>query len=418
MISLGEAVTRVFAGVGPLPAEPVALQAAEGRVLAASVVSPVDLPPWANAAMDGYAVRADDIAAATPVTPALLVVRETVAAGGRPTPPIARGEAVRIMTGAPVPDECDTVVRVEDTDAGVERVSVIQARDFRRNVRARGEDLRAGAVAVSAGTTLTPAWIGVLAACGAAVVNVHRRPRVAIVASGDELVDLSGYTEVLEGHRIVSTNSYTLAALARACGAEVTDLGIVRDSLADWSRALTDADRFDLVLTSGGASVGAFDYARDAAAARGFTLDFWRVRVRPASQTAFGRLGETRWLALPGNPVSAMVGFELFALPLIRQWLGFALPFRRAIGVVLAETVHAPGTTAMLYRVLVTRGSSGALEARLTGPQGTGVLTSMGYANALLHVAQGVTTITAGSPALVLPLDDTLALAATPPFNA
>ncbi len=408
----------MLADAAPLSVERIALADAAGRVLAEAVHAAVDLPPWDNAAMDGYAVRADDVAGASPTHPVALTVRATIAAGDSPSPALGPREAARIMTGAPVPAGCDTVVRVEDTDAGVDRVRIMAARDRGRNVRARAEDLAAGTVAVPVGVTLGPAWIGVLAAAGAGHVAVHRRPRVAVLASGDELVTLDRYEEVLAARRIVSTNSYTLTALAQGVGAEVTNLGIVADTPAAWAAALTTADRYDLLLTSGGASVGAFDFAREAAAARGFALDFWRVAVRPASQTAFGRLGATRWLAVPGNPVSAMIAFELFARPLLRRWLGHRLAFRRAVRVVLDEAVHASASVAMLYRVSVTTDATGLLVARLTGPQGSGLLTSMGRANALLHVPQGVTTIAAGDSAMALPLDDASALADSFPFDA
>src|SRR5690606_2664603 len=203
------------------------------------------------------------------------------------------------MTGAPVPPGCDTVIRVEDTDGGEQRVRISSSRDAGRNVRPRGQDLAAGDISVASGTRLRAAHLGLLAASGAGVVMVHREPRVLLLSSGNELVELDRFEAALSGRRLVSTNGYTLRALLRSAGAE----------------AVREAGSFDLVLSTGRASAGAFDFARSAAEERGCALDFWRVKARPASQTAFASRGDSRWLKLPGNPVGAMVGFELFARP-------------------------------------------------------------------------------------------------------
>jgi molybdopterin molybdotransferase len=386
MLSVAEAAARIVADVRPLPPERVPLLDALGRVLAAPAVAPLTLPPWDNSAMDGYAVRAADIAGASADAPVELPVRETVAAGEFPSGPIAPGEAVRIMTGAPLPDGVDTVVRVEDTDGGVRRVVIRDARDAGKNIRARGEDLREGSVVLARGQPIGPAQIGVLASIGAAAVEVHRRPRVAILGSGDELVDLDRFHEALAGRRIVSSNSYTLHAMVRAAGAEPVNLGVARDDPADLRERLERAAGCDLLVTSAGVSVGEFDYTRDVLAALGAEMKFWRVRMRPGAPVGFGALRGAPWVGLPGNPVSTMVTFELFVRPVVRRMLGHARIFRRPVPVVLEERVTIGANLTHFLRAVVSAGADGTLTARLTGPQGSGILTSMATANALLVV--------------------------------
>jgi len=408
MISLAEATHRILAGVEPLPAERIPLADAHGRVLAAPVRAAVTLPPWDNAAMDGYAVRGADVVRASPEEPVRLRVLETVAAGSRPRLVVEEGAATRIMTGAPMPDGADCVVRVEDTDGGTEVVEIRSARDIARNVRPRGEDLRAGDVALDAGTRLCGAQLALLAAIGLREAEVVRVPRVAILGSGDELVPVEGADVAhLEG-KIVATNGLALAALVREDGGRALELGIAADrpdAIAERTRA---AEQCDLLVTTGGASVGAFDYTQAALRTLGLALDFWRVRVRPGAQTAFGRLealGGMPWLGLPGNPVSAQVTYELFVRPLVRRWSGHAQPFRRAIAVVLDDAVRAPGSVSYLPRA-VLRQEAGAWRARLAGAQGTGLLSSMAGADALLVVPQGTAVLQPGDTVEALLLRD------------
>ena len=416
--SLGpeEAAAQILAAVRPLPVERVALRAAHGRVLAEDVVSPVSLPPWDNASMDGYAVRAADVSSAGPDTPVVLRVIETIGAGTLPTRSVGGGEASRIMTGAPVPDGADTVVRVEDTDGGEATVLVRDARDAEsppRNVRPRAQDLQEGAVALVAGTALAPAHIGVLAACGRGMVSVRRRPRVAIVATGDEIVDLDRWDEVLAGRRIPSTNSWTLYALVRQAGGEPVSLGIAPDEPHALRECLERARGCDLLLTTGGVSVGAYDHVRPVLAQMGAELRFWRARMRPGAPLGFGlipgagRAGRSLpWLGLPGNPVSAMVTFELFARPAIRRLGGFTRLFRRPVPVVVEEDVRISAPLTHFMRVTLSMRDDGRLGARLTGPQGSGLLTSMARADALLIVPDDATVTPAGTVRSALPLTD------------
>jgi molybdopterin molybdotransferase len=295
---------------------------------------------------------------------------------------------MRIMTGAPIPQGADTVIRVEDTDRGVERVTIFDARDASRNVRPAGEDLAEGDVAVSSGTLIGPAQLGVLASVGAATVEVWRIPRVGILASGDELVDLHGFAEVKRGRRIVSSNSYTMRASVALAGGEPVNLGIVGDDreLLRERFLLAAAERCDMLLTSGGVSVGEFDFTRDVLEQLGASIHLWRVRMRPGAPLGFGLFGSIPWVGLPGNPVSAMVTFELFVRPAIRKMRGEELIFPLPVHVVADEEISIAAPLTTFLRAVVRADAEGTLRARLTGPQGSGLLTSMARANALVVI--------------------------------
>ena len=411
MLTVAEASERILSEIHPLAIERVPLLDALGRILATSVVSSVTLPPWTNSAMDGYAVRGVDIDRASPGSPVVLPVVETIAAGGFATRGLAPGEAFRIMTGAPLPEGADTVVRVEDTDAGTDRVEIRDARDARRNVRPRGEDLHAGDVVLDAGDVIGPAQVGVLASVGATAVDVYRRPRVAIIGSGDELVDLDRFHEVIAGRKIVSSNSYTLTALVRAAGGEPLNLGVAADTPEALRALLERTSGCDLILTSAGVSVGELDFTRLALEQLGADMRFWKVRMRPGAPLGFGLLRGVPWLGLPGNPVSAMVTFELFARPVIRRMLGHTRLFRRPLDVVLEEPVVIGARLMHFLRAIITPGSDGRMHARLTGPQGSGILTSMARANALVVVPEDRPRSEPGEVLHALPLLDDAQLA-------
>ncbi|MBV9878961.1 MAG: molybdopterin molybdotransferase MoeA [Gemmatirosa sp.] len=409
-LAFADALAAVLDDVAALPPERVPLRAALGRALAADVVSPVDLPPWDNAAMDGYAVRAADVRGASADGPVTLRVAGAIPAGGDASAvTLAPGDAARISTGAPVPSTADAVVRVEDTDGGAQVVCIVDDRDVRgdapqrRNVRPRGEDVRAGARALGGGATIDAAALGVLASVGCATVPVARRPRVAIVSSGDELVTVEEFAEVVAGRRIVSSNTYTLEAQARLAGADVAELGFARDdvgAMRDRFAAALDGG-CDVLVTSGGISVGEHDHTREALGALGLAQRFWRARIRPGGPLGFGVLPRpdgrvVRWLGLPGNPVSAMVTFELFGRPLLRRLGGHQRAFRRAVAVTLAERVATPAPLTHFLRASVDVDDDGRLVARLTGAQGSNLLTSMACADALLVVPEAVGEVPAG----------------------
>jgi molybdopterin molybdotransferase len=387
-LNVRDASAAILDAVASLETEEVAVREALHRVLAEDVRSPLALPPWDNASMDGYAVRANDVSGASPEHPVTLPVTATIAAGGSAAEPLRAGQAMRIMTGAPVPAGTDSVIRVEDTDGGVSQVRITSDRDAHRNVRPRGEDVERDAVAVHRGVRLGPAHLGMLAAVGCGRVRVHRQPRVAILTSGDELVDVDQFAEVLAGRRIVSSNGYTMEGAVREAGGLPIPLGIVGDDPAAIRARLEGLD-CDLLLTTGGVSVGAFDFTRQVLEQLGARLSFWRVRIRPGAPIGFGMLGSTPWLGLPGNPVSAMVTFELFVRPALRRMQGLATP------VVLDEAVRINAPLTHFLRAVVTAGADG-LHARLTGPQGSGLLSSMVLANALLVVPATRSTVSPG----------------------
>ncbi len=412
MLSVEEAATRITASVAPLAPLRVPLPSALGAVLAEDAISPITLPHWDNSAMDGYAVVAADVAGADETRPVALPVVGTIAAGAQPERALARGEAMRIMTGAPMPAGADTVIRVEDTDAGLETVRIVKDRDVGKNIRRRGEDVFAGTVAIPAGTPVGAAQIGVLASIGYAEVPVHRRPRVAILGSGDELVELDRFAEVQAGRRIVSSNRHTLEALVRLTGGEPLSLGHAADSLEAVTALLERAAALkpDLILTTAGVSVGEHDHTRTAVERLGTKLDFWRVRMRPGAPLGFGRVRDIPWIGLPGNPVSAMVTFELYVRPAIRRMLGHRRVHRQPVEVVLEEDVSIGAKLTHFYRAIVAPREDGRLGARLTGPQGSGILTSMSLANALLIVPENAGTVAAGRTLSAFLLGDGAAL--------
>ncbi len=411
MFTVSDAVERIVAGIHPLSVERVALLDALGRVLATPVVSPLTLPAWDNSAMDGYALRASDVEGVTAEKPVSLAVLETVAAGSFPSRVVTAGTCTRIMTGAPLPEGVDTVIRLEDTDGGIERVSIRNDRDAGRNVRYRGEDITTGTRVLDRGQPIGAAQIGVLASVGAASVDVHRQPRVAFFGSGDEIVDLDRFSEALDGKKIVTSNSYTLHSLIRLNGGIPVNLGVARDDPADIRARIDRAAGCDLLITSAGISAGEFDYLRPVLAEAGVTLDVWKVRMRPGAPLGFGWLGTMPWIGLPGNPVSTMVTFELFVRPVLRRMLGHTRLFRRPLPVTLEEPVKIGAALTHFLRAVVSVKADGTLSARLTGPQGSGILTSMSVANALLVIPVERPRVEAGETVNALLLSDDAQLA-------
>jgi len=314
------------------------------------------------------------------------------------------------MTGAPIPSGADSVVRVEDTDGGLERVTIRDARDSRRNIRPRGEDLKSGDTVLPAGTPVGAAQIGVLSSVGAASVDVYRRPRVAYLGSGDELVDLDRFDEALAGRKIVSSNNYTIHALIRAAGGVPVNLGIAADRRDALREKFEQAAGCDAIVTTAGISVGEFDYVREVLTGLGAEMMFWKVRMRPGAPVGFGLLDGTPWIGLPGNPVSTMVTFELFVRPAIRRMLGYERLFRRPFPVVLEEPVTTTARLTHFLRAIVRTRDDGTAVARLTGPQGSGILTSMSLANALLVVPEDQARTEAGQTLNALVLTDDAAL--------
>jgi molybdopterin molybdotransferase len=408
MLSVAEASERILAEIKPLAPEAVPLRQALGRVLAEDIPATVTMPPWSNSSMDGYAVRSADITPVMSGERVQLRVIATVAAGEFAPRALKRGEAVRIMTGAPIPGGADSVIRKEDTDGGREKVEIREARDVWKNIRDAGEDFQRGDVLGKRGSPIKPALLGVLASSGIATVQVFGQPKVAIISSGNELVDLDEFDEVVAARRIVSTNSYTLEALTRVAGGIPQDLGIASDTKASLKKKLDSAAGSDLIITSAGVSVGDLDHTRDVFASLGGVQKFWKVKMRPGAPLAFGLLNDVPWLGLSGNPVSAMVSFELFVRPALRKMQGYQTFFRRTVAVTLEEEVKIGAKLTHFLRAFVTRQPDGTLTARLTGHQSSGALTSMAKANALLVVPATQPKVPKGTQLNALMLDHSL----------
>jgi molybdopterin molybdotransferase len=405
---IADARRRILDAVDALDVETVALLDVAGRTLAHTVTSPIDQPPWDNSAMDGYAVRATDVRGATDASPRSLRLIESVAAGAFPTRPVGAGEAIRIMTGAPIPEGADGVIRIEHTRAIGDRVDVLDDADAGRNLRRRGEDLVHGAAVLEAGTVIRAGEAGVLATVGCSPVPVYRRPRVGILSTGDELADIDAFDEVLAGRRIVNSNTYALAAAVVSVGGIAVPLGIARDNVESLESHLRPALDLDALVTTAGASVGEHDVVKDALERMNMRTHFWRVKIRPGSPFSFGSIARVRGPALPvfglpGNPVSAVVTFEILVKPALRRMQGRRAVHARTVRVRAAERIRSPAGLVRFLRVQLER-SGDQLLARLTGEQGSGILTSVARADALLIMPIDEDTLEAGETAVAVPL--------------
>jgi molybdopterin molybdotransferase len=382
MIACQDALREILRRVRPLGAETVPLAEAAGRTLAADVRAADPVPPFAKATMDGYAVRAADTKGAAGGTPVVLDVIEDLPAGRTSRKSLGPGRAIRIMTGAPLPRGCDAVAMVEDTEKDGTRVIVRAAVDPGDNIGSAGEDVRKGERVLEKGRVVGPAEIGMLAAVGRASVRVARRPLLAVIATGDEIVEPG---ERLGPGRIRNANGYSLTAQADQAGAQAVYLGIARDNPAALKRTLRKAEGADILVLSGGVSVGDYDLVRDELIGSGVKPVFWRVSIKPGKPTFFGTSGRRLVFGLPGNPTSAMVTFHLFVRPAIDTMLGRAETGPRPGKAVLARTiVLEPGRTQFLRAVLAVEGAE--LRADPFPDQRSGVLRSMVASRALIVV--------------------------------
>lgn len=405
----------VLENTPPLGAETVAVAEARGRVLAEPVHSGRRLPPADNSAMDGYAVRCRDLQTASRENPVALEVAFEVPAGAQPQRSVGPGQAARVLTGAPIPDGADAVVRQEDAERNDDRVAIAVCPAPREHIRDAGEDVEVGDRVLEAGATVGPAEIGMLASLGRSVVAVHQRPRVAILSGGDELVEPDGDTS---GGRIVSSNSYSLAAQCRDLGAEPLYLGIARDTPEDIERRLRAGLHADVLVSSAGVSVGDYDYVRSVLDKLGCTLLFWGVHMKPGYPLTFGRFEGGRGpvvFGLPGNPVSAMMTFEQFARPALRQMAGRRALFRPTVQARLGERMTKSAGRLHFVRVALARDGQ-QIVARSTGNQSSGVLRSMLLAQGLLVFPADATALNEGDTATVQVLDEDFLAAADPGF--
>jgi molybdopterin molybdotransferase len=403
VITVEEARATVLAGIGVLEPERVSALESIGRVLAADIVSDIDVAPFDNSAMDGYAVRFADVANASEDAPVRLRVVEHVPAGAFPAMPVGPGEATRIMTGAPVPEGADAVVMVERTaeeEDGAVAVIMASVREG-ENIRRKAEDVRRGEVVLAAGEVVGPAAVGLLAAVGAAQPLVYRKPRVAIVATGDELVAIDEYPGP---GKIRNSNSYSLAAQVLDAGGEPVVLDVARDNFDDTVAILSRAPEFDLMVSTGGVSMGDYDVVKDVLERIG-TMDFWKVAMRPGAPQTHGTIGGTPFFGLPGNPTSTMVGFELFVRPVVLKMAGHTALDRPRHTAVLAHDVKKKPDRRYFLRARATRQSDGTYVAALSGAQSSAMLTSMHHANCLLVLPEGESFFPAGATAECIRID-------------
>jgi len=416
VISVDEALEKILSHCQALEPQRQPILNCLGQVLAEDVCSIINVPPLDNSAMDGYAVRAEDVRGATGPSPMYLRVIGEVAAGSLPSVDVLSGQAIRIMTGAPLPRGADTVVPFEDTDevsrraSGVDpsRIGVLCQVEEGLNVRRSGEDIASGDQVLTRGKVLRPQEIGLLASLGCATALVIRRPIVAVLATGDELI---GVDQPLSPGKIYDSNSYTIAAEVSRYGGVPRIIGVGRDSVESLNDKIDQGLDTDMLITSGGVSKGDYDMVKDVLAERG-EINFWTVRMKPGKPLAFGtmvtaegkRERRVPHLGLPGNPVSSMITFEQFARPAILKMLGYENLAKPAIQATIDRDIPNRDGRRIFVRVVVTE-RSGRYYASLTGPQGSGILTSMVKANGLAVIPESRKLVSAGDTVDVQMLD-------------
>jgi molybdopterin molybdotransferase len=403
-ISYKQALATVLAAVTPVGTRRVGASDALGRSLAEPVIARIDHPPWDNSAMDGFAVRTADIRGASAASPVQLSISDDIPAGSFPKGPLAAGTAARVMTGAPVPAGAEGVIRVEHTDGGPgDVVAFNDDSDAGRNIRLRAEDIRSGDMLLHSGDEITPAALAVMAMTGTVEVEVGSRPRVGVLVNGDELADPGDFDDVLAGRRIANSNGPGLAAQVREAGGVPVPLGIARDDPDSLRRCIERGADCDALVSAAGVSVGDHDYVKSVLDDLGFERSFWRPRMRPGSATLFGLLDGRPFWGVPGNPVSALVTFEVLARPAIRRMAGFSRHARASMVCRLAEDVRGPADVVSFLRVVLTGDGDPIPEVRRSGPQGSGVLSSM-LADGLLVLPEGVSGLAAGEIGRFTPL--------------
>jgi len=421
-LSAGAALGRILSRAEPLEAEEVSVPDSLGRALARGVLARANLPPWDNSAMDGYAVRARDVTGASRPAPVTLEVVGETRAGDVAGRALGEGQAIRIMTGAPIPPGADSVIRVEDTDAEASpgRVRVFSDSDLGRHIRPGGQDMREGEEVLRAGTSLGAAQIGLLAAAGASRVFVRRRPRVALISNGDELVEHTAFARVVAGKGVPETNSPLLRAGVTLMGGVPLTLGIARDDPGDILQKAEEAHRrsADVIFTSGGASLGEKDLFKRVLIDAGLEIDFWRVKMRPGTPFSFGFLRREGGrpipvFGLPGNPASSFVTFQVFGRPFLMKLAGHSRVHRPVVDATAGDDLSSPTHLTQFFRVRF-QGDWTRPTVHLTGPQTSGLVRPQGIAHGLAVVPEGRGTIRRGESVRVILLDD-LGLGGTEP---
>jgi molybdopterin molybdotransferase len=412
MIQVEEALEIILREALPLGMEKVDILDALGRVLGEAVFAGRLIPPRDNSSMDGYAVHEADTRNATPSNPVILDVIENIPAGSIPRRVVGIGQASKIMTGAPIPEGADAVIRIEDTRQTGTRVELTAAVKKGEYIRFAGEDVREGEEVIPAGTVVRPAEVGMMAALGKSFVSVYQRPVVAVIATGDELTDID---DPVSSGKIVNSNAYSLTAEILDCGAIPLQMGIARDNREDLVAKFRPALRADVILSSGGVSVGDYDLVKDIMTEVGTAIEFWRVAMKPGKPLVYGRVGGKPIFGLPGNPVSTMVSFEQFVRPVLLKMMGRRCLFRRTVQAVLKEGLHKQRGLTYFVRVSVKR-EGDEYVAVLTGEQGSGILKSMVQANGLAILPKDAETISSGERVTVQLIDDSLNMTLHPEY--
>lgn len=402
MIKVDDALRAILKDIKTLNSEELKLTAALGRVLTEDIYADADIPGFDNSAMDGYAVRSIDTAGVAKNSPQLLEVIEDLKAGDTPKKALKEHQAIRIMTGAPIPKGADSVIMVEDTEKEKpNKTRIFKEVNFGENIRKAGEDIKKNELVIPKGTLLKPSYIGILASLGRAKVRVTRRPRVAILATGDEVVDVD---KKLEPGKVRSSNTYTLYGQILKCGGIPKNLGIARDKPSQLEKKIKQGLNCDLILTSGGVSVGDYDLVKDILAKIGTNIRFWKVAMRPGKPLAFGTIKDKLIFGLPGNPVSSMVSFEIFVKPTILKMLGKKEDERKEVEAVLEEDIKKKSGFRYFLRAN-TQWQRGMYFTKTTGPQGSGILKSMALANSLIILPEDKEFVKKGEKVTVRFLD-------------
>ncbi len=402
MLAVEEARRRILEKFHPLEGERIPVLEALGRVLMEDIHAPMDIPPLANSAMDGYAIRIEDVAQATPENPAILQVVADLAAGYVLETPLQPGQAVRIMTGAPIPQGTEAVAPFEHVQRQGDTVIIPRSYSLWKNIRHAGEDVKANQVVLQAGTVLRPQEIGMLAALGNPTVLVHRRPRVAVLSTGDEIIDAAA---PWQPGKIRDANGYTVSALILKYGGIPLRMGIAPDTIEALTAKVQEAldAGADFIVTSGGVSMGDFDVVKKVLAAEG-EMHFWRARMKPGKPLAFGTIKGVPLIGLPGNPVSSAISFELFGRPAILTMLGKTALQKPTIDAILVDAIKRKDNRRHYMRVwLETREDQ--TYAHLTGDQGSGILLSMVQADGLAIIPEDVDHTPPNFPVKILMLD-------------
>jgi len=405
LTSLQDAQKTVLAATQTLGVEKIGLLEALGRVLGEDIIASRDNPPWDNSAMDGFAVRAEDIRQEHAITkPAVLTIIEDVPAGKMATKTVGPGQAIRIMTGAPVPKGADTVVKVEETEPSGDTVRIFKQEPRGSNIRPQGEDVKKGDCIIAKGTQLRPAEIGMLAILAKSFILVHQRPRVAILSTGDELADLD---ERFDEEKIINSNSYGLAAAVQEAGGIPILLGIAKDEPAALKDKIAHGLNADVLVLSGGVSMGDYDFTKAVFKELGAEMNFWKLAIRPGQPLAFGKIQGKLAFGLPGNPVSSMVTFEQLVRPVMLKLSGQRSYGRPVVQALFQEKFSKRNDRRHFLRGILSR-EEGVLKVRTTGEQGSGILTSMVKANCLIDVPEAVEKLNPGDTVNVQVLSDAI----------